>query len=197
MKKKILNILLLLCCFVNSYSQKDVTITFQTLLILNSTITLEDQFESKESYLKILLENVDIEIEELKTKQFIPIYFSYYKVFRFDIVKNETIIKNNLPVVFKFGLCTEYVIVYNEDTKQYYRIKGFKSNDFGSLLNDIFKDGEEKLKVKEIIKELDLLSYDGLNFDCIYKALKDSPNNLKNYPCINSCMDPKSAHLSR
>jgi len=190
-------IFMLFSFLVNSYSQREVTDIFKTLLILNQSICFDDEYKSKEFKIENLLENVDIEIEELKPKQIIPLYLLNFKLYIFDIEKNNIIFKNKIPIVFKYGVCTEYIVAYNEKTMQFYRMKGFKCNDFIFLLNDIFKESDKKVKIKEIIKELDSLNFDNLNFDCMYKALKDSSNNLKNYPCILSCMDPKYAHLSR
>ena len=54
-----------------------------------------------------------------------------------------------------------------------------------------------KLKEKNIIKELDGLDLDGLDFKCIYEALTDCPSRFDNYPCLNVCTDGKPSHLSK
>ena len=179
---------------VNCYSQDNINDIFKSLLVLNGTITLKENNKIKDSELETLISNIDLEIDELKSNTFSSTFFYDYKVYRFNLDTNKISLKDNIPVIFNFGLCTEYILIYNQVLGRYYRIKGFKNNDFNSLLNDIILYHDEKIKVKQVIKELESLNYKEIDFKCLYEALKDSPKNRWKYHCLSICTDAKPAH---
>jgi hypothetical protein len=179
------------------YSQNNINSVFKSLLVLNGTITLKENDSTKVSKIETLISNIDLDIEELKSEDFIPSFFYDYKVYKFNVDTNKITLKKDIPIIINFGLCTEYILIFNHSLNKYYRIKGFKNNDFNSFLDDLILYNQEKIKLKQILKDLQLLNFKDLDFNCLYEASKDSPNNRWKYPCMFICTDAKSSHLSR
>lgn len=86
--------------------------------------------------------------------------------------------------------CQEYILGYNVENNNSYRIKGFNSNDLFLMLKDISATGSKPKKIKKILTELnDLLI--GVDFMCVFKSLQKfdfSSSSLK------PCSDAKELH---
>ena len=55
-------------------------------------------------------------------------------------------------------------------------------------LSAIAQDKSNEIDSSKI--SLDDLKLDGLDFQCLYKALKDSPKKRMEYPCMATCTAP-------
>ncbi|WP_445455996.1 hypothetical protein [Flavobacterium sp. HNIBRBA15423] len=182
---------------LKSYSQNEINFIFKTLLVLDNAISLKLDDSITALNKEMLLENISLEVNELNTNMLKPNFFDNYRIYRFNLQDNKIDYKSDVPIIFNISSCSEFAIIYNEKTEKYYRIKGFKSNDFNSLINDIILYYERKLRPNDIVKNLIYLNYQGLDFECMYNALKDSPNNIWKYECMKVCTNAKPSHSSR
>ncbi|TGN30235.1 hypothetical protein [Empedobacter tilapiae] len=143
----------------------------------------EDVF--KFNYLNL----VDIKFDSIGA--FPPLYnISLYK---FNTKKNKiSISSNDIKIVYNSSSCDDYFIAVDEFNK-IYRLKGFSSNDFLFMLNDIQKNTYKRYKIIDIIKSFEELTNE-IEFKCIYKSLI---NFDLNQDCLKSCSVGKPSHLSR
>jgi len=84
--------------------------------------------------------------------------------------------------------CSNYVLVVNKSNGMSYRLKGFRGNDFISLYSDI-KEYNKKLNYKKLgIRKFTRDYYvDGVDFACLYSAVKSKGYDSKRYPCLKNC----------
>jgi hypothetical protein len=157
---------------------------------------LEHKDSIKDDYIETLINNVHLEIDELKTTELSPVFFIDYKLYKFNVGTNKIHVKNNISIKINFGQCTEYIIAYNDVLQKYYRLKGFSSSDFNTLMSDIILHYDNKLTSKEVVKNLEFLNYEELDFKCLLKYSKDSPKNRWKYPCMTICKDGGPSHIS-
>lgn len=182
---------------LKSYSQEKVDNIFKILLILDNAITFKTKDSNENPDIQSLVMNIDLKVKEIENSLFKPIFFYNYKIYKFDVINDSIIVKNNLSTLSIFGECSEYIIILNEESQRYYRIKGFKQNDFSHLLNDIILHYDEKISEREVVKKLNLMEIKELDFNCMYQYLKDSPKNRWKYPCMSICTDGKPSHLNK
>ena len=190
MKNSAKYLLIFILCSYNVYSQNDINNVFKTMLILDGCI--KQEIKKQESDISLLNKNIQIEIDELISKRiekiFYPYYFEDYQIFSFTVGKNKII--SNETFYLNSSSCKTYILIFNIKNKRYYRVKGFNANDFNHLLADIINSNRIEISEREIVQDLDDLKLDGLDFQCLYKALKDSPKKRMEYPCMATCTAP-------
>ena len=88
--------------------------------------------------------------------------------------------------------CKEYVVALSKDIGAFYRLKGFKINDFPSFIADLRDDQYFKLESYKSFKKH--FHVDNLDLGCLYKAFKDYGRDTEKYPCLSRCRDLMSTH---
>lgn len=98
--------------------------------------------------------------------------------------------EKELQMYWIFGdkICS---IAINQETGKSYRLLGFNTNDFMSFLSDFREDYKEKqgekLSVKQFLKNYIV---NKLDFNCLYKGLKNNEKDIRKYPCLVRASDP-------
>jgi hypothetical protein len=143
---------------------------------------------------------MDFDLVCLETKN-IEEEFQFYSL-KWNIYMDDGRIrfinKNNMDIEsdkmefydFSGSATTEYVLCINTKTGRSYRIYGFNGNDFFSLLRDYneIMNKRGRFSDKDFLKECWV---DGIDFKCLYKALKDSKRDgYSRYPCLLRVSDP-------
>lgn len=86
-------------------SQNQIESVFKTLLILDEVIYLDNETRT-ESNIELLINNINLEISEIKITNNKASYIRNFIFYQFDINKNEIIYKSELPIIFKLGNCS-------------------------------------------------------------------------------------------
>lgn len=193
MIKNIITIILLIIC-VNASAQNSINTIFKTLLILDRSIGLKSNDSINNTLIKEINENVILNVKELKSIDS-PSFFLNFKIYSVDLEK-QIFLSNEIPLVLNKNVCTNYIIAFNSERQVFYRLKGFKNNDFNSLIRDIVIHSD-KIKSKEVVNELAKSNFEGIDFQCLYKAMNDLPNSHWKYPCLQICTNFVPSHISK
>ena len=77
-----------------------------------------------------------------------------------------------------------YTLCININNGRSYRLEGFNGNDFLNFLTDYTQN--ENISVKEFLKKC---SVERIDFNCLYKGLKENVRNTYKYPCLKRVSD--------
>lgn len=185
------NGLVLITLFISilSFAQKgmDVEYLFKVQLFVDRPGIKND------SLYNIFMKNISIKIDTLKTS--IP-FSEKYQFYRLSLKDEKNVSyapgfkvpDDDGAFLFDFshGYTSDYILCIDIKNGICFRLLGFNSNDFLSFLTD-YKETYTSLSDKDI---LELLKVEGLDFKCLYKALRTK--NLKRvaFPCLESVNDP-------
>ena len=200
--EKILIIIVLLSLSEKLVAQKtsDAEFLFKTWLFLehNNTKSRDAvQFISKDSSVfNLLLNNIDLRFDTLKTKGFVKdyIFLSLVVVGQNNVLKTSGIKYKKYKFLGFIGIpennCEAYVLCINKSKGTSYRIKGFYGNDFLGLLHEIqvyyLDDKKKKLAIKQFLKDY---TVEGLDFECLFEGLTSNESDFNKFPCLKNCSD--------
>lgn len=200
-------IIWLLCLSINkqSFSQQSVDgeFLFKTWFFLEKVNESNSytKYHSKDSSLfEFFLKEVDLKIDTLVTSGF-HIDYLFLSVCQFY---NDSLVNKN-AIVYKgesqkngylytgipINHCEGYTLAINRVTGRSYRLKGFRGNDFLTLLGDIKMDHKERMKGNKFLKAFRVDKFlkeykvDGIDFICLYKALNSFKK--RNAACLSKC----------
>jgi hypothetical protein len=142
--------------------------------------------------------NCSIKMDTLKLKSNIYLSldgdFMFYKMT--DIIYKDGLdINESWFLKIDLGLDYKYIIAINQNTGRSYRLSGFNSNDFFMFYSDI-KKSYKSSKFKELRKKLFFSEYvvEDIDFECLYKGLKEESIDKEKYPCLKTSSDTFSMH---
>lgn len=201
--KKLIFTFLILCSTQTIFAQtrKDVASVFKMQIFLNKkkgyTQRHDHGIHKSDSVYAVFSKLNNFKIEKLKVISSIDPYddndslFSFY----FIDIKNSTLgaelddIKDQ-DIILGWGPTSSYILAISNQTGRSYRLFGFDSNDFFSFLedykNEYLEEMHHKLSTKIFLKKVKVSK---LDFECLYKGLKD-PENRSKYRCLDRCSDP-------
>ena len=103
--------------------------------------------------------------------------------------RGSKIIRGDSASYFFFpNECDEYIICIDKVSGLSYRLKGFRGNDFFSLMMEIKR--QYRALYKENLDDKDFFSLykvEGLDFRCIYEGLKSFNFQSDKYECLKPC----------
>lgn len=124
------------------------------------------------------------------------VYAPQFSFFEVDINSSGYSIKTNLDTIkykyleLYFGTLTKYIIGINKNGKSY-RLMGFENNDFLGFVNDYIEEynsmNDKKIDTKQFLKNYFV---EELDFNCLYKGLRENIVDRKKYPCLKRVQDP-------
>jgi len=186
--RKILLILFVFCGqFVFSQNTYDFNIdTTKLLYTAKLQILSSESADYNEININAFLEKQQASF--LQSKGFSDVYFilienrasHYDSIF---IEKHKEDFKKNL----RFHAC-DYILAYNCRTGLYYKLKGFRNNDFEDFINDMIKMGNIfNFTIKN--KDIFMYSYsvEDLDLACLWEYFFGKRKKNKEYDCIISC----------
>jgi hypothetical protein len=182
MKKVFIITLFLLA--LNSYSQinNDIERSFKILFLGENILALKNKEDKKNLY--------NPEIINIKTDS-LSQYGANILFYKFELNKNSiTKLDNNIDLEIHMSSCTEYIIAYDVESKNTFRLQGFKGNDILFLIKEIWKYTDRNKSEKKILSELNTLNI-GIDFLAIYKALQKLDFEAE---CLKVCSDGKPLH---
>ncbi|MCD0476766.1 hypothetical protein LPB87_20425 [Flavobacterium sp. EDS] len=186
MKKLIL--ILFFAFSLNCHSQTSSTTSssiersFILHFIQENVLVIKDKTDKRNVYNP---EVINIEIDTLGN------YGSDILFCKFKLGKNKIkSMDEKLEIYLKTSSCDEYILAYNIESKEFFRIKGFNGNDLFSLMKSINQSSTEQKSIKKILSELNEINI-GVDFTDIYNALKKFNFEAD---CLKTCSDPKEAH---
>lgn len=205
-KISIIFVLIILSTFsLYSQSKTDTNDIFKMHLFLDkkniSRSDLNKKITKNDSLYDSFSRNSLLRINTLKLKS--NIFFPSDGNFTFYVIDN---------IEYKRGLSSDeswflkidlnadskYIIAINESTGRSYRLAGFNGNDFLVFFSDISKAYKsynfKELKISRFLKEYTVESID---FECLYKGLKNGIIDKEKFPCLKTCSDTFSLHQLR
>lgn len=185
--KKIFFLSFLIICFVSVYSQNRYNIDTTKLLYSAKLQILESESaEFNQKNITVFLEKQQTSF--LKSKGFSDVYFILIKnrASYFDSIfteKHKEDFKKNL----RFHACN-YVLSYNCRTGLYYKLKGFRNNDFEAFINDMIRTNNIMDFTIEN-KDVFMYSYyvEDLDLSCLWEYYFGKRKKRKEYDCVKSC----------
>ena len=185
--RKILILQLLILCFQTVFSQNKYNID-STKLIYSAKLQV---FESKGAICN--KKNIDSFLENqkvffLESKGFSDNYFLLIESGTKDLdttflLEKKAELKQNLV----YWNC-DYILAYNCRTNLYYKLKGFRNNDFKSFINDMIRTDniiDLSIEDKEIFTSLYFI--EDIDLSCLWEYYFGKINKNKNYNCVKSC----------
>lgn len=186
----------------------DAPSIFKMQLFLNSKIEVVGGKDAavviSDSLYKACSDAVDFKLDTLKitgswelTKSVFSSQYRFYQLLAYDDQK-KTYTKN---IIYKrklndleeqfFLIRESCVLAINQRTGLSYRLKGFNSNDFLNFLSDFREAYKEStgsgLSIKDFLKNYKV---EGLDFECLYKGLRQDETDREKYPCLKRASDP-------
>lgn len=181
MKKLFLITSLLLALNIHSQTNNDAEHSFLFNFLNENIIVLKNKDDQKTIFNSELL-NIKID--------FLNQYGADIIFCKFELGKNLIkTINDKTEIEIHMSSCTEYIMAYDIESKNTYRLQGFKGNDLLFLLRDIRKHSYA-MSVKKTLSELNDLNI-GIDFQAIYKALQKLDFSAE---CLKICSDGKPAH---
>lgn len=158
------------------YSQEDrnsIRDKILTHLYQDDIINFLDKSGKIVKYDFSLLDLIDIDFTLMKYESSNYVDIDFYKFDINDIrmgVKNDSV---NLSVNDIFPKCNTFILGINlsEFHNYTYRLKGFSTNDILYLLHDLSVNEKSDLKMKAIVKEMDVI-FEDIDIQCMYKSIK-------------------------
>jgi hypothetical protein len=159
---------------------------------------LDKKIVKNDSLYDIFKANVNLEIEELKlvSNLFIPKNGDFKFYILKDVFYKDDITKDDLWFIkINLSLDCKYVIAVNEYTGRNYRLSGFNNNDFFAFFYNI-KESYKSVNFKKLRNSIFFKKYnvEYLDFECLYKGLKQDCIDKHKFPCLKSCSDAFSLH---
>lgn len=159
---------------------------FKMQLFLDKKINKDDNVVKDGSLYTEFVNKVDIKLDLLKSRGFNEtIKFYYLDADKNISLKIDPYSNKDFFFQFHMGFYTTYVLCVNIKNGKSYRILGFDGNDFLDFINDYTNDKE--ISVKQFFKSCWV---NGVDFECLYKGLKDREENRYKYPCLKRVSDP-------
>jgi hypothetical protein len=197
---------MLFSCSLPTTAQKsaDGIFLFKTWLYLeheNNSSRQNIEFPVKDSTVfSLYLNNVTLKLDTLSSTGFSKNYVFLALNFKSQAERakgNDSSLRYNdkfsfLEYIVIPTLCNKYVLCVNQTTGLSYRLQGFSGNDFFSLLRDTKadyrSDNKKQLKNSIFFKKNQV---EGIDFACIFKALRKGSYNAEKYPCLYTCRGSK------
>lgn len=186
-------IFLLFIQLVFSQTSTNTEDIFKAHLFLNKSNVVRSDLKNEvvkdDSLFKVFCNETDLVLDTLKldTDLYFPIdgQFSFYKL-------KEIKYKNRKNWYLDIAWCnfSNYIIAVNNDTGANFRLQGFENNDFFSffiLLKKSYRTSNfKKLRNSSFFKNYKV---EGLDFKCIYRALKNIDIDNEKNNCLIKCTD--------
>jgi len=135
---------------------------------------------------KLFDENIELKFDTLKANSFLKEYLFLSVNPKGGIKYSPT--TNKLIYLSIPSDSSTYVLCVNKFQGTSFRLKGFSGNDLFSLINEIIekskKEYKRKLSMRDVLKQLNVQDID---FDCIFRGLKDGNHDPIRYPCLQRC----------
>lgn len=198
MKNNFLIILILLFTFeMFSQIETDAVSTFKMQIFMDKkSVTFESDISIKnDSLYNAFSDNIILKLDTLKIKgeytlveSALSPQFKFFQLIGHSYKKKLSELELKLFWVFGDKICT---IAINQETGKSYRLMGFNTNDFLSFYSDYKEEFEKKqeknLKIKKFLKDYKV---EKLDFECMYKGLKNIYIDRVKYPCLARASDP-------
>lgn len=113
---------------------------------------------------------IDYDYMEAESNQYTNFDFYSFKVDEISLIsKNDSV---NISISKSYTQCSNFILAFNlnEIYNYTYRLKGFSTNDLIYLLSDLSREEKKDMKLKDIIKDMDLV-FEDLDIRCMYKSI--------------------------
>ncbi len=153
-------------------------------LIEDGVLTIQDKNSTEKYYNP---DYISIQFDTIKTSS---VYLDEnFKILKFNLEKNNVEYdRNKFVALFNSSYCDTYILAVDSE-KNSYKLSGFSKNDllyFMNSIKKIFHDKNSKY-ILNFLKD----NFQELDFDCIYKNLKNENFEEK---CIKPCSDGIRSH---
>ncbi len=101
--------------------------------------------------------------------------------------------EDKFTLLFQGGNCLKYYIALDKTNGKFFRLYGFKTNDFLNLLRELRNKSGHKNE-KALINDFSQTYGEDLDFNCIYNGLRSKSYDECTYPCLKVCTDGMPAH---
>jgi len=204
MKKKIFLLVFLSCFFLYKYGQDKIEIEsiFKMQLYLDPSIYIysskNDSLYKNDHFYGDFSKNTVIKFDTLKSNN-IDEKFKFF-LLKLDIIQfnttTENLEKSDIEWGVFSGLTSYFILGVNIESKQSYRLFGFKGNDFLNFMSD-YREYHNSSNLREYMSDKQFLkecAVEKIDFNCLYKGLHDKNWNRNKYPdkypCLKRVSDP-------
>lgn len=179
--------------FLNGYSQKstDGEFMFKVQLFLEKANVLNvNGYDIKgEGLMSYFVDNITLKFDTLQSFGFTGAYVFLSLSLKSGLKLKDANLKSDSSLfLFVENDCTNYVLAVNQTNGKTYRLKGFSGNDFFSLYVDnnkqLYYSNKSGLTMKVFLRDYGV---NGVDFRCLYGAVKSGEYNYVKYPCLKSC----------
>lgn len=194
MKTRIGLFFLLFICSLPLSAQLTVNVNdlFKMHLFLERRLFADNDLNKNDDLYSFFSDHTSIS-PNLLNSELIGSDYHFYRInLKDDIKFHETLYsstdhKDFFGVIYGFN--EDYILCVDHKSGQSYRIQGFDGNDFLDFLEDYCE--RERISVRNF---LHWRSVEGIDFKCLYRALRSKERNRDKYPCLQRVSDPIRIH---